>query len=236
MNANSEFDFVIAEGFARAAKPTTDEREYRAACHPLKTDRCPSIPQLEKIATGRGTLPQTLHANTCAYCRKSLERFREMLGIKPWWQTLQETAQQFAQSLFQFEPLYLADTHGERSVQAKVVFDLTSDPTTINVRDFEFVPGGIWLPVQWQPLMEEIGRSPIELTVVGGNEEQIFGPYLLPGLGAGERQELLVVLPQAVENEWKERIEKTRTLPFNFILRPCVVAEERENSPPSTSS
>lgn len=233
-------DLVITDGLASITDPTTSEEEFKKACHPLKTDRCPSIPQLEKIAAGRGAIMQRFHANKCAYCRKSVAMFREMLEIKPWpaqacealqqaWQAAKEGMADISRS-----PAY-AGGPGERvasetwrRVDAVILQpDLSvRESASMDLCKLDFVEANVLMTVRLKGPIQDVGSDGLlELAVVA--DLRIFGPYTIK---VGEEAKLLLCLFQDEVSQWEKQISVSSTLPFQFVLRSfsTEVTEEKE--------
>jgi hypothetical protein len=219
------FDAITHESFFWIDKPTTDISAYKRALHPLMTDNCPSIPALEKIARGGGTLRQHLHRNSCAFCLKSVANFRKLLGLKPWWEELQDS---IAGAVREFSQMVVmeAGTGNGRRVKAKVWLpDNNFKPILVNLAQCRFSgPNKLWMLVDLEQPLAEIGDHPLEMNVLAANGKEVFGPYVFADLNRGQKQRLLLFLPPALEQEWRQQsIETSRTVPFQFVLRPFVL-------------
>jgi hypothetical protein len=217
------FDQITEEPFDWIYAPTTSVSEFKRACHPLMTDRCPNIPILEKIARGHSRVWQWMHTKTCAYCMKWIFEFRKLLGQKPWWEELQDS---IAGSIREFSGMVEAATSTGPRVKAKVLLpDATLKIVMVNLTQCRFSgPNKLWLLIDLEQPLAEIGNSPLELNVLVANREDVFGPYVLTDLNRGQKERLLLFLPSDLEEEWrKQSIETSRTVPFQFVLRPIAL-------------
>jgi hypothetical protein len=221
-----EFDEVMVEIFR--LKPTTSPSEFKNALHSQTTASCPKIPDLEKIAGGGGTLVQLIHRNTCAYCQKSVATFREMMGIRPWWEELRAATALAMRGLTEVL-VVKAGSAGERQVKGDLLLsDYSLKPILVNLAQCRFSgKHNLWLLLELEPPVEEIGNDSIELTVLADNGQDVFGPYLLPSFNSGRKERLLLTLTPGLEQEWREReVETTTTVPFQFVLRPVAVESQ----------
>jgi hypothetical protein len=217
-----EFDQITEEPFDWIFAPTTNVSEFNRARHRLMTDKCPNIPTLEKVARGEGTLRQLIHRNTCASCLKSVAAFRELLGIRPWWEELQASLRRAIRETSEMLVVEAGTAVGRR-VKAKVLLpDAGLKPVMVNLAQCRFSgPNKLWMLVDLEQPLAEIGNNPVELNVLAANGENVFGPYVFANLNRGQKERLLLFLPSALEEEWrKQSIETSRTVPFQFVLRP----------------
>jgi hypothetical protein len=218
-----DFDEVVAEMF-RLIKPTTNASAFKNSLHPQMTDSCPKIPELEKIARGGGTLKQAIHRNACIHCQTCIATVRDILGIRPWWEELRAATALAMRGLN--EMLVKAGTGNERQVKSNVLLpDYSLKPIPVNLEQCRFSGNGnLWMLLELEQPVKEIGNDSFELIVLADNGQNVFGPYLLPDLNSGRKERLLLPLPPALEQDWREKeIETTETVPFEFVLRPVAV-------------
>ena len=220
-----DFDQIATEMIWWIGEPTTDVAAFEAARHPLMTSSCPNIPALEKIARGQGTLRQSLHRNVCAYCQKSVTTFRKILDIRPWWEELQAAT---ANAILDFSEMLVVEAGNGpgRRVKTKVLLpDSSLKPITVNLAQCRFSgENQLWMLLELEQTIAEIRGDPLELTVLADNGQDVFGPYVLPALNRGHKETVMLLLPSAVEEEWRKKVvETTKTVPFQFVLRPFAV-------------
>lgn len=216
---------------------TKSEKEFREASHSLVTKLCPSIPKLEMIARGRGTLDQRVHKNTCSYCQQSIGMFRERLGLKPWPERLFRAAQQAVKRLKEIVARELdLDTRSGRTVFAGGQLeqgtrgdfrcadalilrpDLTSLLTKVEVRKLDFVEHrDLWMILRLQESLKELSDdSCLELMVM--SDTHAFGPFTLPSPGTGHEEEIMLRLPRPLAESWQAQMKTSFNLPFQFVF------------------
>ena len=218
------FEQIAREMILWIDEPTTDVAAFEASRHPLMTSSCSSIPALEKIALGQGTLRQLLHFNSCPFCQKGVNTFRTIHGIRPFWESWAE----MARAILDFSEMVVveAGTGAERRVKTKVLLPDSSLRTiTVKLAQCRFSgENQLWMLLELEPPVSEIKSDPLELTVLADNGQDTFGPYVLADLNRGRKEKLLLLLPSAVADDWRKKaVETTKVVPFQFILRPVTV-------------
>lgn len=237
MNNEEQWDEEFEE---RVALGLLLSREFEPARHPLQTDKCPSIPQYERLARRLDwNLERLRHVNGCSYCQLNLQIFRQELDIKPLWETLQAAWQRacegLRQSLVQF-PLEAAGDNSIRSiclVPARMISDSQGVAETfLELMTLRFVARDQALRLRLrmaQPAELEVA-TPLELTVVAHAESRPVGSFLLPDLMLGREEEFKMRLPEDLLEAWCgiEQAAAKRCaeglapdLPFRFVLQPA---------------
>jgi hypothetical protein len=221
-------------------EPTASTKAFAQAAHRLLTRECPSIPRLEAIAQGHGSLSESMHKNFCGYCQTSVARFREIYDLKPWPDALFETAlravhklREVASLTFDFAagnpPTVFAA--GQKETRAEfycvdtliVRPDLSWQPARVELRKLDFIQHrDLWMILRLQePVKEFRVDDRFELLVM--SDVQSFGPFTLPSLPTGDKEAIMLQLPQPLAEEWEEQIRASAKLPFQFIfsVRDC---------------
>ena len=226
-----EFEWKIVQ---HSGTTTTSEQEFKRASHRLITPQCPSIPRLEKVARGRGTLAEMVHKNRCAYCQRSIAINRELLKITPWPERLFAAARQAVNKLKETaRELLPAEENavfaaGQTNQGARAEFrsakavilrpDLTSQPAKVELRKLDFVERrDLWMTLRLhEPVTDFSDDHRFELLLM--SDAQVFGPFTLPALGAGHEEEIMLQLPLSLAEGWEQQLKFSPNLPFEFVF------------------
>lgn len=218
-------------------EPTASAKAFAQAAHGLLTPACPSIPRLEAIAQGSGTLAESVHTSACGYCQKNTAFFRELYDLTPWPNTLFQAAQQAARQLRELaaRAFDLAAgspqtvfAGGQQDPGSRAEFycvdtlivrpDLSLQPVRVELRKLDFIQHrDLWMILRLQePVKEFRDDDRFELLVM--SEAQAFGPFTLPSLPAGDEEEIMLQLPHSLAEEWEEQMRASGTLPFQLVF------------------
>lgn len=218
--------------------------------HPLHTDDCPSLPELERLVAGgaRWHSAQLQHQSACPYCQLACMLFRQEMHINPWWDELRDLAQRAFDKLDQLGKSIAA-------ANAEIVFAAGAD---ISQNEIRRTVAAVYAPIH-EPLCEvsvavqtarftpdcclrllvklkepQVVRlpEPVELTIVAAPNQQPLDAFLLPEFAAGQAADLKLWLPAEYRNAWQQ-LDAMPELPFQFILRTPSesVAEEMASQP-----
>lgn len=202
----------------------------QTAEHPLKTDKCPSIPEFERLAARQAKWNPMLllHVNRCSYCQLTLELFRQELGIKPWWEERRETAKKAIQLLLLATARPVAHSKGQNEVLTSlpalyaVPVAIVNDRIEDGVLDVMSVDFALDQCLRLRVRMREPQFSdadmPVELTMVTYPEGEPLRSFLLPELIGENEQRLKTSLPPRLREAWND-LRSRNELPFRFILR-----------------
>jgi len=227
-----DFESMFA---VRSLGATTSEEIFKRACHKLMTAQCPSIPKLEQVARGRGTLTERVHKNLCPYCQRSIVVFRETLHLTPLPKRLFEAAQQAFSKIREravrevllaggnsktvFAGGRIQGTRAEfRCADAVILLpDLTTQPAKVELRKLDFVERDLWMTLRLpEPIKDFTADSGFELLVM--SDAEVFGPFTLPALATGQEEEIMLQLPPRLAQGWEQQLKLSPDLPFELIL------------------
>lgn len=205
--------------------------------HRLKTAKCPTIPEFERLAKlpiANWSVMQFLHVKGCPYCQLSLKLFRQHLGIKPWWELWGERAQQIIDSVGQLPqparalekellalcsvPAVVIDQNQgmKKSSVAILMAEVTRDACLrLRIRMK-------WIDGQEERLFSA-DQMPIELTLVTHPTGEPLGALLLPNLiGTGEENFKIQLSEECRENleKWLDEKKREDEFPIRFVLSP----------------
>lgn len=205
--------------------------EIESAEHPLKTEDCPTIPELEQVVSRNAwNLKRLLHTNTCPYCQLTIKLFREEMDIKPWWAEWRERAERAYDSLLgaNQKKAAWADAAGGKELVPALLLREGSEPKLVAVevlvaRFTSDQCGRLRLKLE-EELPGVPSGTPIEMVIITYPEGQPLGGFLLPTLNYGGEERLKVWLPPEARGAWRklnEQIaEPKREMPFRLLLRP----------------
>lgn len=211
--------------------------------HRLKTDRCPTMPELERLAKlpeAGWNLKQLLHTKVCPYCQLSVKQFRRVLGNRPWWEQWGERAQLLLALLQGLSIPQYAHAEGEKkfktslpslcTVPAVVVYSNEESKADVEIVEAEATPDECMrLTIRMKQIggkegqLFNAGQMPVELTLVAHETSEPLGSLLLPELINVAKENFKVQLPRIWHERlkaWRDRQNPVEEFPLRFVLRP----------------